>query len=155
MIRATCRALPLLFLFALSAQAAVFEEEPKVSTDPIGSPFYRHLAHETNLDLRELAKLELKGFGRTETVTLVLLSKATGAPIKDYANRRLGDIDGKKAVTLENLTKEAGLDYPTLYKNAQAVKEGIESKGDRNLPAPMYPDKDDKDFKPKNVPYGE
>lgn len=157
------RGLLLLFFLGITTSAGYAADKTKststttvaISSEPIGSPFFRHMAFDFNLDLREAAKIEKAGFGRTETVTLMLLSKVTGVPIKDYANRRLNDKGGKNAVTLESLSKEAGLDYPTLYKNAQAIKEGIESKGDRNLPAPVYPTKEDKEFLRKETPYGE
>src|SRR5262249_54846231 len=89
-----------------SAAHAVSEEEPAVSTQPIGTPFYRHLAWDMNVDLRELVKFERHGFGRAEIVTIVLLSKTTGAALKDYGRRRVRD-----RTLLRDLTIEAGLDY--------------------------------------------
>lgn len=121
-------------LFGLAAAAsAAFEPEPSPSTGPIGGAFYRHLAHDFGLDIRELVKLERRGFGRGEVVTIVLISKATGTGFKDYAKRRLKD-----KVLLKDLAAEAGLDYPTLLKNVRAIKEGIEAKGDAHLPPPVY-----------------
>ncbi|MBV9080289.1 MAG: hypothetical protein JO102_04125 [Elusimicrobia bacterium] len=113
--------------------ARAYEPEPEVSTMPIGSSFYRHLAFDFGLDLRDLVKLEKRGFGRNEVVTLVLISKATGTNVKEYAKRRLKD-----EVELKTLAAEAGLDYPTLMKNVTAVKEGIENKGDQDLPPPVF-----------------
>jgi len=106
------------------------------STQPIGSPFYRHTAFDFDIDLKELVKFEKKGFGRSEIISLILLSKISGAPLKEYGKRRL-----KMESTLKNLTLEAGLDYVTLYKLVLVLKESIESKGETNLPAPVFKDK--------------
>lgn len=103
------------------------------SSGPLGSPFYRHLAFDFDLDMKKLAQYEERGFGRGEIITLVLLSKMTGTPLKDYGNRRL-----QERVRLEMLAEEAGIDYVTLHKAAQVVKEGIEAKGARNLPPPVF-----------------
>lgn len=115
-------------LFALSN-----EEDVKVSTHPIGSPFYRHLAFDYNIDLRELVKFEKKGFGRTEIVTLILISTHTKIPLKDYGNKRLKD-----KVKLRTLAEEAKMDYDALYKQARTIKEQIEEKGDSQLPPPVF-----------------
>lgn len=128
------RRLALFSLVCLSAAAAfAYEDGVDVSTEPIGSPFYRHLAYDFGLDIHDVVKLERHGFGRGEAVTLVLISKATGVSFKDYAKRRLKD-----QVPLKDLAAEAKLDYPTLLQNVRAVKEGIESKGDQNLPPPVF-----------------
>ena len=110
-----------------------FDFTPTPSTGPIGSPFYRHLAHDFNLDLHDLVKLERHGFGREEVVTLVLISSATGVNVKEYAKRRLKD-----QVLLKDLAAEAKLDYPTLERRVRAIKKDIEARGDRNLPPPVY-----------------
>jgi hypothetical protein len=125
----------LAFIAVLFLSAAAFAEEPgvNVSTQPLGSPFYRHLAFDFGLDIHDVAKLERRGFGRGETVTLVLISKATGVSFKEYAKRRLKD-----QVSLKDLAAEAKLDYPTLLKSVRTIKEGIESKGDQNLPPPVF-----------------
>lgn len=121
----------LLFLSAGSVCADQFA--PEVSTDPIGAPFFRHLAYDFGLDIRDVVKLERHGFGRGETVTLVLVAKATGTSFKEFAKRRLKD-----QVPLKDLAAGAKLDYPTLLKNVRAIKEGIEAKGDENLPPPVF-----------------
>ncbi len=128
------RRFALLALLILST-AAVFADDfgVDVSTQPLGSPFFRHLAFDFGLDIHDVVKLERHGFGRGETVTIVLIAKATGASFKDYAKRRLKD-----QVPLKDLASEAKLDYPTLLKNVRAVKEGIEAKGDQNLPPPVF-----------------
>src|SRR4051812_30691544 len=96
--------LPLgLLLLAAPLRAAYDEEESEISTAPIGSAFYRHLAFDFNLDLVHLEKFEKKGFGRGEVITLILISKATGKELRDYGKRRLKD-----QVPLETLAKEAG-----------------------------------------------
>ena len=120
-----------LLLTVSAASAQGFETE--VSTQPLGSPYYRHLAFDFNLDLQDLVKLEKRGFGRNEVVTIILISKATGTSFKDYAKRRLKD-----KVLLKVLAAEAQLDYATLIKNTTAIKEGIEAKGDKNLPPPQF-----------------
>ena len=123
-------------LLVLTASAAAFAADDygtEVSTQPLGSPFFRHLAFDFGLDIRDMVKLERRGFGRTETVAIVLISKATGTNFKEYAKRRLKD-----KVLLKDLADEAKLDYPTLMKNAKAIKEGIEAKGDQNLPPPVF-----------------
>lgn len=133
------RASKLLFLSLLAAVSFgvkniyAYEEEVEISTLPIGSSFYRHLANDFNLDLKELVKFEKKGFGHTEIVTLVLISKSSGTVLKEYGKRRLKD-----QTLLKDFAAEAGLDYPTLYKSARAIKEGIEAKGDTLLPPPVY-----------------
>ncbi|MCB4755762.1 MAG: hypothetical protein LHV69_01785 [Elusimicrobia bacterium] len=126
----------LLILFSPSLHAYEPEPEVKLSTNPIGSPFFRHLAFDRNLDLREVVKFEKKGFGRAETVTLILISSATGKPLKEYGKRRL-----KEKVTLRQFAEEAKLDYDALYRQARAIKEGIEAKGDKNLPPPVFDEK--------------
>jgi hypothetical protein len=130
-LRVAMIAAALIAVFSGRARAAY--DEVDLSTQPIGSSFYRHLAFDFGLDIRDLVKLERRGFGHNEVVTIVLLSKATGTSVKDYAKRRLKD-----EVLLKDLAAEAGLDYPTLLKNARAIKEGIESKGDMNLPPPVF-----------------
>ena len=120
------------FLLA-AATASAFEPAPTPSTGPIGGAFYRHLAFDFGLELRDLVKLERRGFGRGEVVTIVLISKATGTSFREYAKRRLKD-----EVLLKDLAVEAGLDYDTLQKNVKAIKEGIEAKGDVNLPPPVF-----------------
>src|SRR5262249_31106040 len=122
-----------LLFTAVAARAASYqdEDETKTSTAPIGTPFYRHLAADQNIDLHELEKFEKKGFGRTEIVTLVLISKSTGKPLKDYGKQRLKE---KDKPTLRDLAKEANLDYDTLHANAVSIKQSIEAKGDQNLP---------------------
>lgn len=130
-LRIALGALALIGALALPSFADTFETE--VSTQPLGSSFYRHLAFDYGLDIRDLVKLERRGFGRGEVVTIVLVSKATGTSVKEFAKRRLKD-----KVPLKDLAAEAGLDYPTLLKNVRAIKEGIESKGDQNLPPPVY-----------------
>lgn len=131
--------LKFLFLFGVMGlpfsflQADENKSEVQISSTPIGSPFFRHLAYDFNLDLEELVKFEKKGFGRAETVTLVLLSKTTGKPLKEFGKRRL-----KEDVTLKTMAEEASLDYATLYKVVGFVKEGIEAKGENNLPPPVF-----------------
>lgn len=123
-------------VLVLCASAAAFAADDygtEVSTQPLGSPFFRHLAFDFGLDIRDMVKLERRGFGRTETVAIVLISKATGTNFKEYAKRRLKD-----QVLLKDLADEAKLDYTTLMKNAKAIKEGIEAKGDQNLPPPVF-----------------
>ncbi len=117
----------------VSVCSAGFEPTPTPSTAPIGSSFYRHVAYDFNLDLRELVKLEKRGFGRGELVTLVLISSTTGTSVKDYAKRRIKD-----KVLLKDLAREAGLDYPTLQKRAQVIKLDIEARPDETLPPPLF-----------------
>ena len=103
------------------------------STTPLGSYYYRHLAFDFGQDMNKLVRYEERGFGRAEILTLILLSKITGAPLKDYGNRRL-----KMDKSLKELTEEAGLHYVTLYKTVAAIKTSLEEKGDSNLPPPVY-----------------
>ncbi len=119
--------------FALSLNAAWQEPEPEISTQPIGSPYYRHLAQDMNQDLRQLVKFEKKGFGRSEIVALIIISSTTGKPLKGYGNRRLKD-----KVTLQQLADEAHIDYAQLMTESKRVKELIEAKGDKNLPPALY-----------------
>ncbi len=124
--------------FFLSAFSPSFAADDKnvvqASTIPLGSPFYRHLAFDFNLDMREMIKFEKKGFGHGEMVTLVLISKSSGTALKEYGKRRL-----KADVSLQQMAEEAGLNYETLYKVARIIKEGIEAKGDKDLPPPVFP----------------
>lgn len=99
----------------------------------------RHLASQYNVDLHDLVKFEKRGFGRTETITLVLLSQATNKPLKEYAKERL-----KNKTPLRELSKQAGVDYQALYNVVQDIKNDIESMGDKNLPPPVF------DKKPKD-----
>jgi len=129
----------LLFGFKNPGWAADEDSDVKKSTTPIGGFFYRHLAFDYNLDLKKLVKFEKRGFGRSEIVTLVLISEITGTPLKDYGKRRL-----KNDFTLKEMAEEAGLDYVTLYKTVGVVKKGIEAKGDKNLPPPVFGGKEEK-----------
>lgn len=122
-----------ILVFCAGAAFAADDYGTEVSTQPLGSPFFRHLAFDFGLDIHDVVKLERRGFGRTETVAIVLISKSTGTGFKEYAKRRLKD-----KVLLKDLADEAKLDYPTLMKNAKAIKEGIEAKGDQNLPPPVF-----------------
>jgi hypothetical protein len=129
-----------LFLFAaLALMGAVahadydYDETPVVSTAPIGSSYYRHLAHMTNIDLRELEKFEQRGFGRTEINILILISSGSVQTLKDYGNRRLKD-----NVPLNDLIAEAHCDHDAIYAKARAMKAAIEAMGDQNLPPPVY-----------------
>ncbi len=108
-------------------------DEPEISTNPIGSSFFRHLAADYNLDIKELVKLEDRGFGRAETITLVLISSATGTYFKDLVKRRLKD-----KILLRDLAVESNLDFNTLWTQAQSIKATIETKGDQNLPPPVF-----------------
>lgn len=122
--------------FLMAGCAYGYEEESKdivPSTNPVGSSFYRHLAHDYGIDIRELVKFERRGFGRTEIVALVMISTTTGKSIKDYGRRRLRD-----KVTLKALAQEAGLDYGTLYRVSRTIKEEIESRSPDNLPPPVF-----------------
>jgi len=123
------------FLLSLSAQAKNKDAKGgvDVSTVPMGSPFFRHLAYDYDLDIKELIKFEKKGFGRAETITIVLISLSSGKPLKHYGKRRL-----KEKVPLKTLAKEANLHYPSLYKIVRQIKEELEEKGDRNLPPPVF-----------------
>ena len=122
-----------LMWLALPVKAAWVEPEPDISTQPIGSPFYRHLAQELNLDLRQLVKFEKNGVGRSEIVALIMISSSTGKPLRDYGNRRL-----KTNVTLEELAAEAHIDHAKLISEARGVKEQIEAMGETDLPPPLY-----------------
>ncbi|MCG3203393.1 MAG: hypothetical protein KCHDKBKB_00050 [Elusimicrobia bacterium] len=122
-----------IFGFIAPLQAAFYDEGLPVSTHPIGSPFYRHLAQETNIDLRELVKFEKRGFGRSEIITLIFISSATGKPLKDYGQRRLKD-----KVSLRELAAEAQLDYSELHKRVKEFKTRLEFLGDDLLPPPVY-----------------
>lgn len=108
-------------------------DEPEISTNPIGSPFFRHLAADYQLDIKELVKLEDRGFGRAETVTLILISSATGTYFKDLAKRRLKD-----KILLKDLAAESNQDFNSIWNQAQSIKTAIESRGDQNLPPPVY-----------------
>lgn len=117
--------------FALPARG--LPKEPEISSQPIGSAFFRHLAYDYHLDLQDLVKLEKRGFGRAETISLILISSATGTYFKDLAKRRL-----KEKILLRNLAAEANLNYETLQKEVIKIKTTIESKGDKNLPPPVF-----------------
>ncbi len=119
--------------FAATAAHAYYQDEPEVSTAPIGSSYYRHLAQMTNVDLRELVKFERRGFGRTEINVLILISSGSVQTLKDYGNRRLKD-----NVSLNDLIKESNHDHDVIYAKAREMKAAIEAMGDQNLPPPVY-----------------
>lgn len=83
-------------------------------------------------------KFEKRGFGRSEIITIALISQKTGKPMKEYGKRRLNE-----KVTLKKLAEEAGMDYSALYKQAQDTKKNIELKGEQNLPPPLFEKKPD------------
>jgi len=116
-----------------------------VSTAPIGSPFLRHFAYDYKFDLKELVKFEKRGFGRTEIITIALISQKTGKPMKEYGKRRL-----KTQVPLIDLAKEAGMDYAELYKKARTIKSEIEAQGENNLPPPIFEEKPKEEGKDDN-----
>jgi hypothetical protein len=112
---------------------AAYEEEEIISTAPIGSSFYRHLARETNIDLRELVKFEKRGFGRTEICILILISTESVQTLKDNGNKRL-----KEQTPLKVLVKDANMDFDKVYAQARELKTRIEAMGDENLPEAIY-----------------
>lgn len=126
-------ALAAIFVSLSWSPVRAYEEPTEISTQPIGSPFFRHLAADYHLDLKELVKLEKRGFGRAETITLVLISSGTDKTFKDLAKRRL-----KEKISLEALANERGIDYNKLYLDVRKIKEQIEAKGDQNLPPPVF-----------------
>ena len=119
----------------------------EVSTTPIGSPFLRHFAYDYNLNLKDLVKFEKRGFGRTEIISLALISQKTGKPMKEYGKRRI-----KNQVPLKDLAKEAGMDYGELYSKARRIKGEIEAKGDINLPPPIFEEKTKEGDSPAKKP---
>ncbi len=108
-------------------------EEIAASTTPVGSPFYRHLADDFNIDIRELVKFERKGFSRTEIITLVLLSDSDVKKLKEMGNRRI-----KEHTPMDTFVQEAGLEYRSLLKVVRQIKQDIEERGDKNLPPPVF-----------------
>jgi hypothetical protein len=149
---------PLILFSALFLAAGIvhakgnYPDEVKVSTTPIGSSFLRHYAYDYNLDLYELVKFEKRGFGRSEIITIALISQKTGKPMKEYGKRRLNE----KNLTLKKLAEEAGMDYAAVYKQAQDIKKNIELKGEQNLPPPVFEKKPDpKEEKDKKDPMEE
>jgi hypothetical protein len=103
------------------------------STTPIGSSYYRHLAYDFDIPIKELVKFERKGFGRIEIVEIILIANSMEKSPKDLGNRRIKD-----HVSMETLAKEAGLNYQELAKVAREIKTEIESRGDKDLPAASY-----------------
>jgi hypothetical protein len=122
-----------LLLASATARASYQDPDVDVSTGPIGSSYYRHLAQMTNIDLHELVKFERRGFGRTEINVLVVISSGSIKTMKDYGNRRLKD-----NVPLDDLIKEAHRDHDEVYRRAREMKAAIEAMGDQNLPPPVY-----------------
>lgn len=112
-----------------STSAALIE----LSTTPVGSAFVRHLAKESNQDVKVLAKMERLGFGRSEMVTLSLVSQKKGKSLRDLANERL-----KSPITLKTMAEREGFSYPELYAQARQLKKEIEKKGGENLPPPVF-----------------
>jgi hypothetical protein len=125
--------LTILTLAAAGAHAAYQDPEIELSTDPIGSSYYRHLARESNIDLRELVKFERRGFGRTEINILILISSGSVQTLKDFGNRRL-----KEKTSLEEMVRGAGFDFDTVYVKARELKTTIEAMGDNDLPPPVF-----------------
>ena len=123
----------LVLLGSSVAHAAYPDPEPSVSTAPIGSSYYRHLAQETSTDIRDLVKFERRGFGRTEINILILISNGSVQTLKDYGNRRI-----KESVPLKKLVSEAGKDFDEIYGRARELKSRIEKMGDSNLPPAVY-----------------
>lgn len=103
------------------------------STTPIGSPYYRYLAYDFDIPIKELVKFERKGFGRVEIVEIILIANAEDKPIKELGNRRIKD-----HVPMETLAKEAGLNYREVVKVAREIKEEIESRDLKDLPPAVY-----------------
>ena len=103
------------------------------STTPLGSPYYRHLAQDFNIDIKELVKFERKGFGRQEIVMLIIIANTLEKPLKEIGNRRI-----KEKVPMDVLVKEAKLNYGELVSAARDVKEDIESRGLKDLPKAVY-----------------
>lgn len=131
-------------LLFLSSETFGADTDLKVSTQPIGSSYYRHVAFDFGLDLKKLIRYEKRGFGRAEIINLILLAKITGDKLKNFGNRRL-----KREATLKQMTEEAGLDYVTMYKVVQVLKKALEDKGDKNLPPPVVLTKEDLKAKSK------
>jgi hypothetical protein len=105
----------------------------QVSTTPLGSPFYRHLAQDFDIPMREMIKFERKGFGRSEMVEIILIAKTGNKTIKELGNRRIKD-----HVPMETLAKEAGMNYREMSKAARDIKLDIEARGEKDLPPPVY-----------------
>src|SRR4051812_38488824 len=111
----------LVFVFALSPVAKAIEDpigapsplettvskstgsDVQLSTTPLGSSYYRHLADDFDIPIKELVKFERKGFGRMEIVEIILIANSQEKPIKELGNRRIKD-----HVSMETLAKEAG-----------------------------------------------
>ncbi|MFN0118131.1 MAG: hypothetical protein ACKVQC_07575 [Elusimicrobiota bacterium] len=109
------------------------DEEVEVSTLPIGSNFYRHLAQEFNLNLHHLVKFEKSGVGRSEMISLILISTGSGKSLQNLGKDRY-----KSKKTLKQLAEENSLRYVDIYQNAVNIKKVIEAKGDLDLPPPVF-----------------
>lgn len=119
--------------FINASSTTISNDSVEYSTVPIGSSFMRHLAHELNEDIKLLDKMEKRGFGRAETITLGLISKQSQKPLKELAKERL-----KEKTPLKTMAERAGINYTELYPSVQAIKRDIEIKGESGLPDPVF-----------------
>jgi hypothetical protein len=118
---------------SVSVNKSSASAEVKLSTNPVGSPFIRHLASDFQVDVIKLSKFEKRGFSRSEIITLLLISEKTKKPMKELGTERL-----KSQIPLRDMAKREAMDYDELYQMVKDIKEDVESRGEHGLPPPVF-----------------
>lgn len=121
----------------VSFSSGTTSDNVEYSTTPIGSPFMRHLAFKTGADLVLLSKMERRGFGHAETITLIKIAEHSKKPLKELAKVRLKDNP-----TLRSMAEKEGMNYDVVYAESRELKGQIESLGDQQLPPPVFEKKE-------------
>jgi hypothetical protein len=85
------------------------------------TPFTKELAQRVDWPLDKLEKIERKGFGRTEMISLVAIARKS----RKSWDRLVKDRD--KGVPLRSLAEEAGLVYLDVFRNSQKLKTEIDA----------------------------
>ncbi|MBI4395621.1 MAG: hypothetical protein HY548_00905 [Elusimicrobia bacterium] len=124
-----------LFMLAVPALAQGLdapESEIETSTAPLKtypSPFTKALAERFDRPVDPLKKLEMTGYGRTEMITLILISSESAKPWDELIKER------GKGTKLRKIAEDAGLNYNDIFRRSEQIRKEI------NATLPPKPEK--------------
>lgn len=111
------------------------------STEPLRktpTTFARRLAQKADWPLEKIEKLERKGYGRTEIISLIEIARRSPKTWDDLVKER---DKGKK---MRELAEEAALNYNEVFRRAQKLRDEINAEVEGQLP----------DSGPRDLPAG-